>query len=604
MSANGFHEEETLGKAYDARLMKRLMTYIRPYRLIVVAAVLLLLIGTASTVGLVYVQKWAIDDVILVGDLSGLTNLVGLFLGVMLVGFVATYGQAILTMWLGQKVLHDIRHQVFTHLQRMHPGFYDKNPVGRLVTRVTNDVNVLNEMFSTGVVTVIGDIVMLALIVGAMLHTNWRLALWVFLILPALILATFFFRLRVRKIYREVRLKVARINAFLQEHITGIRIIQLFVQEEQVQAEFDEINVGLRNAHFRSVYYYAVFFPLVQIIGTVSLAILFIKGGAQIESFDLTWGELFAYIVLVQMFYRPIQDLSEKYNILQASMASSERIFSLLDSPAMIRDPVSPRSLPDFKGRVQVENLWFAYNDDNWVLEDVSFAVEPGQTLAIVGATGSGKSTLVSLLYRFYDYQKGRIAIDGVEINQLSISGLRNHLGLVLQDVYLFSGDFASNVRLRNTDITDRQVEDAIRRVGLDEYLSGQKDGIHTEIKERGATLSTGQKQLLSFARALAFDPDILILDEATSSVDTHTELLIQKALGELLKDRTSIIIAHRLSTIEKADNIVVLHKGRVREMGRHDDLLAQKGLYYRLYQMQYKKPKDVTPLDSKVTRG
>ncbi|HOP06511.1 MAG TPA: ABC transporter ATP-binding protein [candidate division Zixibacteria bacterium] len=589
-AADAYHEEEALGKAYDARLMKRLLTYIRPYRKWVALAVVLLLITSSFQIALAFLTQVAIDDYITPGKLSGLFTMAMIYLGVIVVGFFASYAQLYITAWLGQKVQHDIRMQVFSHLQRLHLGYFDKNPVGRLVTRVTSDVNVLNEMFSSGVVTVIGDIFMLALIIGALLYYNWKLALITFIVVPLLVGATFLFRARVRDVYRLVRLKLARLNAFVQEHITGIKVVQLFVKEKRTFEQFDEINRDLRGAHFRSIYYYAVFFPTVEVIGALSLALLLYYGGFQIEAGLLTFGELVAFIQLVERFYRPIRDLSEKYNILQASMASSERIFRLLDTPPAFDGPKEDVATGEFKGRIEFENVWFAYNENEWVLKDVSFTVEPGEKVAIVGATGAGKTSLMSLLYRFYDYQKGSIRIDGVDIKNWPVDRLRSHLALVLQDVYLFSGDYAANVRLRNETITDDQVRTALSRVGFDRFLTEAPDGIHTRVRERGATLSTGQKQLLSFARSLAHNPDILILDEATSSVDTETELLIQSALDELLKGRTSIVIAHRLSTIEKADKIIVLHHGQLREMGKHHELLQQRGIYYRLYQMQYKK--------------
>ncbi|MFZ5981706.1 MAG: ABC transporter ATP-binding protein [Candidatus Zixiibacteriota bacterium] len=588
--ADNYHEEEALGKAYDARLMKRLFKYIRPYRTTVMTAVFLLLLNALSQIVQVFLVKKGIDDHIIPGVKEGFTQIVLLFLVVVVLTFIFRYGQFYLTQWLGQKVQHDIRMQVFRHLQQLHLGFYDKNPVGRLVTRVTNDVNVLNEMFSSGVVNMIGDIFMLVLIVGAMLYINWQLALITFLVLPFLVLITFLFRSRARNAYREVRTRLARLNSYLQEHILGIQIVQLFNREQKTFDEFDEINRDLRGAHFRSIYYYAMFFPAVEIVGTLSVALLLYYGGLRINADILTFGELIAFIQLVERFYRPIRDLSEQYNILQSSMASSERIFKLLDTVPAISDPSRPKANGDFMGKIEFDRLWFAYNAEDWVLKDISFTVEPGQKVAIVGATGAGKSSLISLLYRFYDYQKGVVRIDGREIKNMPLKELRGHLGLVLQDVFLFSGDYAGNVRLRNREITDDEVIRALSRVGFDRFLEKLPDGIRTEIRERGATLSTGQKQLLSFARALAFDPDILILDEATSSVDTETERLIQTALEELLKGRTSIVIAHRLSTIEKADKIIVLHHGRVREMGWHDELLKAKGIYYKLYEIQFKR--------------
>jgi len=596
MAAENYHEEEALGKAYDARLMKRLLAYIRPYRwAVVVAAALLLLLSLLQVIS-PYLMQVAIDDYITPGDAGGLGFLTLAFIGVLVLSSAVRFIQTWLTAWLGQKVLHDIRSQVFGHLQKLHLGFFDKNPVGRLLTRVTGDVNTLNEMFSSGVVTIIGDVFTLILIVAALLYYNWQLALITFTVVPLLVGATFIFRAKVRNVYREVRLKLARLNAFLQEHITGIKVIQLFNREERIYENFDEINVALRSAHFRSIYYYATFFPVVEIIGTLSIALLLYFGGFRIESGDLTFGELVAFITLVEMFYRPIRDLSEKYNILQASMASSERIFDLLDTQPGISSSPGPRKLERCTGRIDIENLWFAYNDPDWVLKDISFTVEPGQKVAIVGATGAGKTSLISLLYRFYDYQKGVIKLDGHDLKDLPIDNLRSHLGLVLQDVFVFSGDIAGNVRLRNEEISDERVKEALRRVGFNRFLSRYKDGIHAEVRERGTTLSTGQKQLLSFARALAFDPDILMLDEATSSVDTETEKLIQTALDELLKDRTSIIIAHRLSTIEKADKIIVLHHGELRESGGHDKLMRRGGIYHKLYQLQYRKQASEQP--------
>ncbi len=598
MAENGFHEEEALGKAYDARLMRRLLSYLKPYRGVTALAVALLLIGSATQVALPWLIQVAIDDYIAKQDASGFSWIVMGYLVVMLVSFGSTYGQTYITMWLGQKVQFDIRMQVFKHLQKLHLGYFDKNPVGRMLTRVTNDVNVLDELFSSGVVSIVGDIFTLIFIFAMLLYYNWQLALITFLVLPLLIAATFVFRAKVRDVYREVRLKTARLNAYLQEHLTGIRIVQLFTQEARAYDKFDKINTDLRTQHFRSVYYYAVFFPTVELIGTLSAGLLLYFGGVKIETQLLTFGELVAFIQLVQRFYRPIQDLSEKYNILQSSMASSERIFQLLDTPVQVVETVTPVAPPRFSGKIDVEHLWFAYNEQDWVLKDVSFSVAPREKVALVGATGAGKSSMVSLLYRFYDYQKGSIKLDGVELKDMQVSDLRSHLGLVLQDVFLFSGDYASNVRLRDQKISDDEIRRALTRVGYDRFFDRMPQGIKTTIQERGATLSTGQKQLLSFARALAYNPDILILDEATSSIDTETERLIQQALDELMAERTSIIIAHRLSTIEKADKIIVLHKGEIREMGKHQELLDQRGIYYKLYQLQYRRQQGEKPVE------
>lgn len=586
-SGNNYHDEEVLGKAYDARLMKRLLTYIHPYRRLVVIAVILLLLGSLVQISFAFITQIAIDDYIAAGDHTGLVRLVLVFLLAVGLSFGASYAQLYITAWLGQQVLHDIRMQVFSHLQKLRLSYFDRNPVGRLVTRVTSDVNVLNEMFSSGVITVVGDLFMLALIVGALLYYNWRLALITFMVLPLLVGATFLFRAKVRRVYREVRTRIAQLNAFVQEHIGGIKLLQLFVRENRTYDRFDKINHDLQSVHHRGIYYYAIFFPAVEIISALSLALLLYYGGVRINDATMTFGELVAFIHLVERFYRPIRDLSEKYNILQASMASSERIFALLDTePA----PTEGKNVSKFTGRIEFENVWFAYNSEQWVLKDVSFTVEPGEKVAIVGATGAGKTSLMSLLYRFYDYQRGAIRLDGLQLPDWSRERLRSHLGLVLQDVFVFAGDIADNVRLRDESITDEVVRESLSRVGFDRFLKDLPDGIHTKVQERGATLSTGQKQLLSFARALAHDPDVLILDEATSSVDTETELLIQKALDELLKNRTSIVIAHRLSTIEKADKIVVLHHGEVRQIGPHAELVKQPGIYQTLYQMQYQK--------------
>jgi ATP-binding cassette subfamily B multidrug efflux pump len=598
MAVENYHEEEALGKAYDARLVKRLLGYLRPYWSTVVIAAILLLLGSLLQIAVPYLIQIAIDDYLAVKDIEGLNYLALVFAAVLLGGGAVRYVQTYLTIWLGQQVLHDLRRQVFGHLQKLHLAFFDKNPVGRLVTRVTSDVNTLDEIFSAGVVTIIGDIFTLVLIVGVLLYYNWQLALITFAVVPLLVAATFIFKAKVRNVYREVRLKVARINAFLQEHLTGIKVVQLFNREAHTGRKFDEINLSLRTAHFRSIYYYAVFFPTVEVIGALAIALVLYFGGFRIESGDLTFGELVAFLTLMEMFYRPIRDLSEKYNILQASMASSERIFNLIDTPPESTSPPVAKELRRFAGRIDVEHLWFAYRENDWVLKDVSFSVEPGKKIAIVGATGAGKSSLVSLLYRFYDYQRGSIRLDGVELRDLSVDKLRSYLGLVLQDVFIFSGDIAGNVRLRTDHISDESVRESLRRVGFERFMRRFDDDLHAEIRERGATLSTGQKQLLSFARALVHNPDILILDEATSSVDTETERMIQAAIDELLRGRTSIIVAHRLSTIEKADRILVLHHGELRESGSHAELMQKQGIYYKLYQLQYHrqmlKPADV----------
>ena len=590
MSAKQIHDEEVLGKAYDARLMKRLLVYTKPYYLVMILAVIMLVLNALFQTALAFITKSGIDDYMLKGVADGFDLLTLKYLGLIFGIMVVSYVQIYTTMWLGQKVQDDIRMEVFSHLQQLHLGYYDKNPVGRLVTRVTNDINTLNDLFSSGVVNIIGDILMLGFFVSALLYVNWKLACITFISMPILLISTFFFRARARDAYRVVRLKLARLNSFVQEHLTGMTIVQLFTKEEKTFEKFNFINTELLSGHHRSVLYYAIFYPAVEIIGAVSLGMLFYYGGQMIGAETLSFGDLVLFIYLVELFFQLIRDLSEKYNVLQASMASSERIFNLLDSKPLIFDKPETKAPVTFKGKIEFENVWFAYNDEQWVIKDLSFTVNPGEKVAIVGATGAGKTSLIALLYRFYDFQKGSIKIDGIDIRDYSLENLRSHLGLVLQDVYIFSGDYARNVRLRDDSISDDDIETAIRRVGFDRFMVDVQDELKTVVKERGATLSTGQKQLLSFARALAFNPDILILDEATSSVDTETESLIQTALDELLKGRTSIVIAHRLSTIEKADKILVMHHGELREMGTHEELLNQKGIYRTLYQLQYKR--------------
>jgi ATP-binding cassette, subfamily B, multidrug efflux pump len=589
MTANNYHEEEVLGKAYDGRLMRRLLKYAKPYRAQLILAVFLLIGGSLLQLLLPVMVQIGIDRYLMHGNVGGLTRIALAFAGILFAATFLQYLQTYITMAAGQKVQYDIRVQVFAHLQKLQLSFFDRNPVGRLVTRVTNDVAVLDQMFSSGLVAVFGDIITLIGIVAALLYYNWKLALMTFIVLPLLIVATTIFRKKVRTIYREVRIRLARLNAFVQEHVNGMTVIQLFNRERETYADFLEINGRLREMHFKSIYYYATFFPVVEIISAVSLAILLYYGGLEISADALTFGELVAFIQLVQRFYNPIRDLSEKYNILQSSMASSERIFKLLDTEPEIVDKKEVSQPPVFKGKIEFDKVRFAYNKGEDVLKDVSFSVAPGEKVAIVGATGAGKTSLISLLFRFYDYQKGSIKIDGIDIKDIPIKTLRSQLGLVLQDVFIFSGDYAGNIRLGRKDIPEEKLKDALKKVNLFDYIMNTEGGLTAEVKERGATLSTGQKQLLSFARALAFDPNILVLDEATSSVDTATEKMIQKALDNLLENRTAIIIAHRLSTIEKADKIIVLHHGELREMGKHKELLDLKGIYYRLYQMQFK---------------
>jgi ATP-binding cassette subfamily B protein len=585
-----FHEEEVLGKAYDAGLMRRLLGYLRPYKPQVALALVAIVSASVLQLAQPYLTKVAIDRYIANGDLAGLNWIALAFLIILLLAFALEYIQTYTMQLTGQRIMYDMRMQIYGHLQRLDVGFYDRNPVGRLMTRVTSDVDVLNELFTSGVVTVFGDVFTLIGIMAVMLVMDWELALVAFSVLPLIVVVTQWFRRNVREYYRKVRVWIARINAFLQEHITGMATVQLFRRESASFAKFDEINRAHRDANIDSIFYYAVFYPAIEIIGALAAALLIWWGGGRVLEGTATLGALVAFIQYSQRFFRPISDLSEKFNILQGAMASSERIFKLLDTPVLIQSPPSPRPLPaSAHPSVTFDRVWFAYNGADHVLRDISFTVAPGERVAIVGATGAGKSTIINLLMRFYEVTRGRILVDGVDIRELDLQQLRSLFSLVLQDVHLFSGTVGGNVRLGNEAITDEQVWAAARAVHADSFVERLPDGLASPVTERGSTLSVGQKQLLSFARALAFDPRILILDEATSSVDTETELLIRDALHVLMEGRTTIAIAHRLSTIQDMNKILVLHKGELRESGNHQELLARRGLYYKLYQLQYR---------------
>ncbi|MCI0329792.1 MAG: ABC transporter ATP-binding protein/permease [candidate division Zixibacteria bacterium] len=586
---SGFHEDEVLGKAYDARLLGRLLHYLKPYRAAVVLGVVLLLTSTFLTLSIPYLVKEAIDTGIARGDAGRLRLLMGWVVIVLLTDFGVRYAQTYLVQWMGQQAVFDLRQEVFAHLQKLSLSFYDKNPVGRLLTRVTSDVSVLGELFSSGVVAIFGDLFTLVGIVVYMLYLDVKLSLITFIVLPLLIYATMIFRKKARESYRQVRRGIARINAYLSEHIGGMTVVKLFGQEARSQVRFEGLSAELRDAHLKSVLYHAVFFPVVEILGAVSLALIIWYGGAGVLAGVLTFGTIAAFVQYVDRFYQPIRDLAEKYNVLQSAMASSERIFKLLDTRPEFESPANAGKVENVKGEIRFENVWFAYRPEEWVLKDVSFTIKPGEKVAIVGATGAGKTSLVGLLTRFYGYQKGSIYVDGVELKQMDVQALRRHIGLVLQDVFLFSGDISYNIRLGSDSISDERMKEAARRVNLEPFIQRLPGRYRAVVEERGATFSVGQKQLLSFARALAFDPKILILDEATSSVDTETELLIRDALEKLMAGRTAIVIAHRLSTVEKSDRILVLHKGEVREAGTHAELLAKKGIYHRLYLLQYK---------------
>jgi len=588
------HDDEILGKAYDARLMQRLLAYLRPYWPQVLVAFVAITLGSAMALAQPYLMKVAIDQYIAVRQLDGLGRLAVIYVGVLVLGFVAEYVQTWTMQMTGQRIMFDIRMALYRHLQRLDIRYYDRNPVGRLMTRVTSDVDVLNDLFTSGVVTIFGDVFTLVGIMGVMMWMNWRLALVAFAVLPLIAIVTQWFRLNVRESYRVVRGWIARINAFLQENITGMSTVQLFRREQLNFERFDEIDRKHRDANIDSIFYYAVFYPAIEAISALASALIIWYGGASVLSGTLSLGALAAFLQYSQRFFRPISDMSEKFNILQSAMASSERIFKLLDEPVRIQSPDQPRPF-ERRGHIVFDRVWFAYNEPGggaepeWVLKDVSFEVRPGERVGIVGATGSGKTTLINLLLRFYDVQRGRITIDGVDVRQMDLHALRALFSLVLQDVHLFTGTIGDNIRLGNTDITDAEVRRAAEAVHADRFIDRLPKTYEAPVAERGATLSLGQKQLLSFARALAFNPRVLILDEATSSVDTETEILIRDALATLMAGRTTIAIAHRLSTIQDMNTILVLHKGVLREAGTHQELLAARGIYYKLFELQYK---------------
>ena len=584
-----YHEEEILGKSYDSQLARRLLIYLRPYRRTVALSVLLLLLVSGLQLVGPLLTEIAIDEHIRKGDLDGLNRVALIFLCVLVVQFFLSFAQTYLMNWTGQKIMHDLRLQLFSHIQTLHVGYFDKNPVGRIITRITTDVDVLNELFTAGVVSIFGDVFLLAGIVGAMLWLDWELALVCFSVLPLLALTTAIFKLKVRGSYRWVRNCIARINAFLQENITGMSVVQLFVQEERKYNEFEERNRDHLNANLKSIFYYALFYPFVSFIGSLAVGLIIWYGGGQMIQNTLTLGVLVAFIQFSDRFFKPISDLSEKFNILLNAMVSSERIFRLLDTQPEIQPPSHPIASSSIQGRVEFRNVSFHYNEGTPVLRNVSFTIEAGEKVAIVGPTGSGKSTLINLLCRFYDVQAGEILIDGVDVRKMDLEELRKLTSVVLQDVFLFSGTIEENIRLWQRDIDRQQVESAAKFVNASRFVERMPKGLDSHVAERGSSLSVGQRQLLAFARAVAHDPQILVLDEATSSVDTDTELLIQDALDKLLTNRTALIIAHRLSTIQNCDRIVVLSKGKIREEGSHDELLKHRGIYYKLYQLQYK---------------
>src|SRR5271163_3223401 len=670
-------EEEVLGKAYDSRLMARLLKYLRPYRWQVAIALASIILKSFADVLGPYLTKVAIDRYLAPkgaatgtssgiwswlsqNAITGIAQIASIYVGLLIFSFLLEFLQTYFMQWTGQKVMFDLRRQIFRHLQRLHVAFYDKNPVGRLVTRVTTDVDALNEMFTSGVVSIFEDLFVLFGILGVMLCMNWQLALITFAVLPFIVMATKIFRDRVRDSYRRIRVAIARINSYLQEHISGMVVLQLFNRERKAYKQFSEINRSHMDAYKDAILAYSLYYPAIDILSSIAIACVIWFGGAGVMrnisvtsvAVSFSWrslltfrlvrgaaelGVLVAFIQYALRFFRPIMDFSEKYNILQSAMAASERIFKLLDTPVQVVSPMVTKR-PEGAGRIEFDHVWFAYRDTepgkdkdkdkenvqkkdhvgtaavgrpaeqssagsllatsnaptsdqapDWVLRDVTFAIEPGETVAIVGHTGAGKTTLISLLLRFYDVQKGAVRIDGVDVKEMDLADLRSRFGVVLQDPFLFSGTIGGNIRLGTERIQDQDVEQAAEDVNLAEFIRTLPGGFKEEVRERGSTLSTGQKQLISFARALAHNPKILILDEATSSVDTETEFRVRDALNRMVEGRTALIIAHRLSTIQRADEIIVMHKGQVREMGTHQQLLARRGIYYKLYQLQYK---------------
>jgi len=582
-------EDEILGKAYDARLVGRMLRYLRPYwKLLILSAVFLALYTATQLLG-PYVTKVAIDRYIATGDLSGLNFMVVVYLGSVLLGFVFLFAQTYTTEYIGQRAMHDLRVEIFSHLQKQDLAYFDRNPVGRLLTRTVHDVETLNELFSTGVIGLLGDACIVFGIAGAMLLLDWKLALVTLSAFPLILYFSRFYRRRAREVYRESRLILARMNAASQENIAGIATIQAFGQEEKAYGKFHQINTDYRNLLLRSIRYNALFFPLIEIFSALSVGLALWYGGGFIQQGAVEAGVLVAFIQYIQRMYHPIRDLAEKYNIMQAATASSERIFSLLDTQPVIKNPQGPKRPERLAGAVEFSDVWLTYSAGDPVLRGISFAVRPGEKVALVGATGAGKTSIISTLCRFYEIDRGRILVDGLDIREWNKQELRRHLGLVLQDAFLFSGDIVTNITLGDRRVSEERAIEAARRVQIAPFIEKLPMRYRQEVQERGATLSQGQRQLLSFARALAFDPKILILDEATSSVDTETELLIQEALQELLKDRTAIIVAHRLSTIKNVDRILVIHKGEIWEQGNHQELLAKQGLYSRLYELQYR---------------
>ncbi len=585
----GFEEEELEARAYDSRLMKRLLGFASRYWYLFLSAVVLLFASTAADLVRPYLIGLTIDDFINKGDTASLNRMGLYFLLLVAAGFLFNLLQIYILSYAGQSIIYNIRQILFSHLQKMPLSFFDKNPVGRLVTRVTNDTEALNDMYTNVLVTLLKDFAILAGTIVIMFRLNVKLALISLAIMPVVVILTIFFRVRIRKVYRRVRVALAKINSAISENISGMRIIQLFNREKQNYAKFNETGKEYHRSVMSEIVTFGLFRPAIEMLASFALALLMWYGGLDVLTGAIQFGVLYTFVNYISMLFQPINDLAEKYNILQASMAASERIFLILDTPVE-KDSGSIIAGKGIKGEIEFKNVWFAYNEDDWVLRDVSFKVPAGKTVAIVGATGAGKTSIISLLSRLYEIQKGEILIDGINIRDIKKDDLRRLTGVVLQDVFLFSGRLKDNIRLNEAGISDERVQEAARLVNAEGFITRLPQGYDTEVMERGSTFSAGQRQLLAFARALAFDPAILVLDEATSNIDTETELLIQDALRKLTRDRTTIVIAHRLSTIQHADSIIVLHKGKVRESGNHQELLVKRGMYYSLYMLQYQK--------------
>ncbi len=583
------HDDEITGKAYDAGLMKRLLAYATPYKGLILGGVLLTLLASLLQLAGPYLTKLAIDKYIANKELSGLYLILVIYFFVLVFIFITQYAQIYVTQFFGQKLMFDVRSKIFRHIHNLSLSFFDKNPVGRLMTRVTSDVEALNQMFTQGIVSIFGDIFLLLGIMIALFYMDASLALWVLTVIPVLFLITILFRVRVRNAFRRIRKWVAQINTYIQENITGMQIVQVFNRTDKNFKTFSEINFEHTRAHIKTVFYFALFYPAVELVSAFAIALVIWRGGIfKLEGLT-TFGALVAFIQYAQMFFRPISDLSEKYNILQQAMASSERIFNLLDTPVSIITSHTPEKVDNISGKITFQSVSFAYDEPEYILKNISFELDPGESIAIVGHTGAGKTSLINILTRQYNFQRGDILVDDISVKNWDLNALRSQIAVVLQDVFLFSGSVADNIRLGNEHISIETVKWAAKQVNAHDFIESLPQKYDTAVKERGSTLSMGQKQLISFARALVVNPRILVLDEATSSVDTESELLIQGALETLMSNRTSLIIAHRLSTIKHVNKIIVMHRGTIREMGTHEELLEKRGLYYQLYLLQYR---------------